>query len=143
MTPEILFRLVNGLAMIGWLILIFMPAFRSDKLITGIIVTLLAMVYTYFVFTEFRPADLRNFSSLPGVTHLFQDQKILLAGWVHYLAFDLMVGLWIKNNARKHHINHWLAAPCLLFTFLLGPMGLLIYLLIRWLKTKKYFSENF
>lgn len=143
MTPDNLFRLANGLAMIGWLLLIGLPMFRSDKLIIGIIVTLLAMVYTYFVFTEFRPANLRNFSSLPGVAELFQNRNMLLAGWVHYLAFDLMVGLWMRHNAKKYHISHWLAAPCLLFTFLLGPMGLLIYLLIRLLKTKKYFSENF
>lgn len=143
MTPEIIFKLANGLAMIGWIILIVLPRFRSDKLIIGIIVTLLAIVYSYLVFDAFRPNDLRSFGSLQGVSALFQNQKILLAGWIHYLAFDLMVGCWIRNNALKLNIHHLYLVPCLLFTFLLGPMGLLLYLLIRSFVSKKYFSANF
>jgi hypothetical protein len=143
MTPETFFKLANGLAMIGWIILIFLPRYRSDKLILGIFITLLSIVYTYLVFTEFTFADLKGFGSLHGVMTLFQNPGVLLAGWVHYLAFDLMVGLWIKNNAIKHRINHWYIVPCLFFTFLLGPVGLLLYLVIRIFVTRKYFSENF
>ncbi|HTE28905.1 MAG TPA: ABA4-like family protein [Chryseolinea sp.] len=143
MTPDIIFKLSNGLAMIGWIILILLPRYRSDKLVIGIFVTLLAIVYAYLVFDEFKPRDLEGFGSLQGVSVLFQRPKILLAGWVHYLAFDLMVGLWTKNNGFKQGVNHWYLAPCLVFTFLLGPLGLLFYLIIRIFVSKKYFSKNF
>jgi hypothetical protein len=143
MTPETIFKLANGLAVIGWILLIVLPRYRSDRWIIGIMVTLLAIAYTYLVFDTFRPGDLKSFRSLQGVMVLFQQPKIVLAGWIHYLAFDLMVGCWIKNNARKLHINHWYIVPCLLLTFLLGPLGLLLYLVIRTLVRKKYFTENF
>jgi Mn2+/Fe2+ NRAMP family transporter len=143
MTPETIFKLANGLAVIGWILLIVLPRYRSDRWIIGIMVTLLAIAYTYLVFDSFRPDDLKSFRSLQGVMVLFQQPKVVLAGWIHYLAFDLMVGCWIKNNARKLQINHWYIVPCLLLTFLLGPLGLLLYLVIRTLVRKKYFTENF
>jgi hypothetical protein len=143
MTPENFFKLANGFALIGWIILIILPRYRSDKLILGVFITILSMAYLYLVATEFKPADFKSFGSLEGVMSLFQSPTVLLAGWIHYLAFDLMVGLWIKNNAIKHRINHWLIAPCLFLTFMLGPVGLLLYLVIRILVNKQYFSENF
>jgi hypothetical protein len=54
-----------------------------------------------------------------------------------------MVGLWMKNKALKLGINHWYLMPCLVLTFLLGPLGLLFYLVIRIFVSKKYFSGNF
>ena len=143
MTPEITFKLANWLAVAGWILLIVLPRYRSDKWIIGIIVALLAIAYTWLVFDTFRPDDLKSFRSLHGVMNLFQHPKVLLAGWIHYLAFDLMTGCWIKNNARKLNINHWYIIPCLFFTFLLGPLGLLLYLIIRTFVRKKYFTENF
>ncbi|HYJ37307.1 MAG TPA: abscisic acid-deficient protein Aba4 family protein, partial [Chitinophagaceae bacterium] len=80
---------------------------------------------------------------LPGVMELFTQPGIVVAGWVHYLAFDLMIGIFIRRNAIKHRINHWLIVPSLLFTFMLGPIGLLLYLIIRTITTKQYFAENF
>ena len=74
---------------------------------------------------------------------LFTNKVAVTSAWVHFLAFDLMVGIWIKKNAMKHGISHWLLIPCFFFTFMIGPMGLLIYLLIRWIKTKQYFAANY
>jgi hypothetical protein len=74
---------------------------------------------------------------------LFQNKTLVTAGWVHYLAFDLMTGIWIKRNSLKFGIPHVFIIPCLLFTFMLGPVGLLLYLLIRVVKTKQYFSSSF
>ena len=56
---------------------------------------------------------------------------LLLAGWVHYLAFDLFVGSWEVEDARARGVSHWLVLPCLLCTFLAGPAGLGLYLLVR------------
>ena len=145
MTPETIFQLSSTLALIGWLVLIVIsPLWLSvDKFLIGVIITLLTMVYAWIIFSAFSPGDIKKFGSLDGVMSLFQNKTLLTAGWVHYLAFDLMTGIWIKRNANIHNINHWLIIPALLFTFMLGPAGLLLYLLTRWIKTKQYFADNF
>jgi Domain of unknown function (DUF4281) len=144
MTPDTVFQLCNSIAMIGWVILIVLPMwYASDKFIIGIIITLFAIIYTYYIVTNISAIDMKSFGSLKGVTALFTNPLAVLIGWVHYLAFDLMVGIWIKNNSLKYGISHWLIIPCLLLTFMFGPIGLLLYLLIRFAKTRNYFSANY
>ena len=63
-------------------------------------------------------------------------------GWIHYLAFDLMVGWFIVNDAQKHEINRFLTIPCLLLSFMLGPTGLLLYLILRLMLRKQYFLDQ-
>jgi heme A synthase len=145
MTPDSIFQICSTIAIIGWLILIIASPFilEVDKFLVGVIITLLAIVYAWLIASSFNPGDMKSFGSLDGVMTLFQNKTLLTAGWVHYLAFDLMVGTWIKRNSLKYGINHWLIIPCLLFTFMLGPVGLLVYLLIRFIKTRNYFSANY
>ncbi|MDB5247121.1 MAG: hypothetical protein JWQ40_1515 [Segetibacter sp.] len=144
MSPEAIFKILNLIAVTGWLFLIASNwVNRLQKYIPAVIITLLAMVYTYLIFSNFQPAELDGFSTLAGVKQLFSNDRVLLAGWVHYLAFDLLTGCFIVNNARKNNINFWLILPCLFLTFMLGPVGLLLYFLLRWMITKNYFSQNF
>ncbi len=145
MTPDSIFQICSTIAMIGWLVLIVVSPFilEIDKFLTGTIITLLSLVYAWLIASSFNPGDMKSFGSLDGVMTLFQNKTLLTAGWVHYLAFDLMVGTWIKRNSVKYGISHWLIIPCLLFTFMLGPVGLLVYLLIRFIKTRNYFSANY
>lgn len=144
MTPDTMFRLCNTIAMIGWLILIVLPVWHSsDKFVTGVIVTLFAVIYTYYIVTNIQAIDMKSFGSLKGVTALFTNPLAVLIGWVHYLAFDLMVGLFIKKNSLKYGISHWIVIPCMLLTFMFGPIGLLLYLLIRFVKTRSYFADNY
>ena len=63
---------------------------------------------------------------------LFDNPWALLAGWTHYLAFDLFIGGWEVRDAQRRGIPHLLIVPALVLTFLLGPAGLLLYLAIRW-----------
>jgi cytochrome bd-type quinol oxidase subunit 2 len=58
-------------------------------------------------------------------------------GWIHYLAFDLFVGTWIARNADQHNIARWLQVPILFLTLMAGPIGLLLYLLLRQITGKK------
>ena len=145
MSSETIFQLCSTLALISWIVLIVLSPFwlRVDKFLIAVPITLLAMVYAWIIFSGFGAGDVKKFGSLDGVMSLFQNKLLLTAGWVHYLAFDLMTGIWIKRNANIHNINYWLIIPVLLFTFMLGPVGLLLYLLIRWIKTKRYFADNF
>ena len=62
---------------------------------------------------------------------LFTSPEIALAGWVHYLAFDLFVGAWEVRTARREAIPHLLVLPCLVLTFLFGPVGFLLFLGLR------------
>lgn len=145
MAPDTVFQLCSTIALIGWLILIIASPFvlELDKFLIGVIITLLAIVYAWLILSSFKPADTKSFGTLDGVMSLFQNKTVVTAGWVHYLAFDLMVGIWIKRNSAKYNINHWLIIPCLFLTFMLGPVGLLLYLVIRFVKTRNYFSASF
>lgn len=144
MTPSQLFQIVSTLVLPGWLLLIFFPRWQwTDKIITGIIVTLLAACYIFCVAQAFTPATISSFGTLEGVMQLFTNKIAVLAGWIHYLAFDLMTGLFEIKNAQKNHVNHLVVIPCLFFTFMLGPAGLLLYFLLRVIITKKYFVANY
>ncbi len=130
--------------MVAWLILVLVPAeYKADKILINIIVLALCGVYAWLAFQNFHPFDLKNFGSLNGVATLFQNKYILAAGWIHYLAFDLMAGIFIRRNAVQHGIAYGFVLVCLIFTFLMGPLGLAIYLLIRWIGTKRFFADNF
>ena len=145
MSPDSVFQTCNTIAMVGWIVLLIISPFWSsfDKFLIGIIITLLAIVYTWLIFQVFTPGDFEKFSSLNGVMELFTDKTAVTAGWIHYLAIDLLTGIWIKKNAQKYNIHHLIVLPCLLVTFMLAPIGLLLYLLVRLVKTKQYFAANY
>ena len=82
-----------------------------------------------------------DFGSLQGVGKLFENPYALTAGWIHYLAFDMFVGAWEVNDSQKHGISHFLVIPCLFFTLMFGPIGLILYFIIRWVKTKKLLQD--
>ena len=83
-----------------------------------------------------------GFSSLAGVAALFREPWLLLAGWVHYLAFDMLVGNWEVRDARSRGIPHLLVVPCLVLTFLFGPAGWLLYTGVRSLKNEERRTKN-
>jgi ABA4-like protein len=78
-----------------------------------------------------------GFGSLDQVAILFSNRQALLAGWIHYLAFDLFIGSWEVRDAQRLAIPHLAVIPALVLTFMFGPIGLLLYLLERafWKKT--------
>lgn len=131
MVHEILFTAANLVAGAGWLLLILAP--RWDPVRRGLPVAVsftLALAYTGLVAAGLPGAE-GSFASLTGVAQLMSSPTVLLAGWVHYLAFDLFVGSWIAQDAWALGISRWVSAPLLILTFLLGPAGLALYLLVR------------
>ncbi len=145
MTPDSIFQACSTIALAGWIVLLIASPFWMpfDKFVIGIIITLFTIVYAWLIALSFTTGDFEKFGSLNGVMELFTNRTAVTAGWVHYLAFDLLTGTWIKKNSIKYNISHWLVIPCLFFTFMLGPVGLLLYLLIRTIKAKRYFAENY
>jgi hypothetical protein len=127
MSAEQLFSLCNLVALAGWILLIAAPRNIRALTIAGTVVPgVLSSLYLFLL--AFNAADARGgFSSLAAVAELFSDQWLLLAGWVHYLAFDLFVGTWETRDAVERGVPRWILAPCLLLTFLFGPIGWLAY----------------
>ena len=130
------------LAMVGWLVMIVVPRNRYAKLAGGLVVPLVLSVgYLLLIAQHFRGAE-GGFGSLADVATLFQKQELLLAGWIHYLAFDLFIGGWEIRDSQRRGIPHLVVIPCLVMTFLLGPIGLLFYFAIRTAKTRALALEE-
>lgn len=133
MDAATLFDLANAGAMIGWLMLAFSPLKRA-WLVPGarIVGVLLAVLYSGLLIGAVMGGGMEgDFTSLAGVTALFARPEGVLVGWVHYLAFDLWVGAWAVEDADRRGLRHWAVTPCLVFIFLAGPLGLLMYLAAR------------
>jgi hypothetical protein len=138
MTPDQLFQLANPLALLGWLALLVAPlAPRAAQTVAAAAIPLLlALVYTGLVLAFWWEAP-GGFGSLPEVMALFTHPYIALAGWLHYLAFDLFLGAWEVRTARAEGIAHWAVIPCLILTFLFGPAGLLAFAILRFTLVRK------
>ncbi len=138
MNPELIFSVANNLAVVGWLLLLLFPRRRwSAPLTSGLVIpSLLGIAYTALVLTHWGKTP-GGFSSLAAVSQLFQSPWMLLAGWIHYLAFDLFIGSWEVRDSRQRGISHWFVIPCLLLTFFFGPIGLVAYLGLRFITVPK------
>jgi|SRR5687767_2921074 hypothetical protein len=131
MSPDLLFSITNALAMLAWVLLAAVPGRRwVTDIVTGKVVPMIfAVVYVAIVATMFAGAD-GSFSTLAGVATLFTNRWLLLAGWLHYLAFDLLIGTWEARDARERGVPHLLLVPCLFATLMFGPAGWLLYMAI-------------
>jgi hypothetical protein len=133
MPADQLFSSLNLMTVAAWLPLVFLPRVRwTATLLPVVIPLLLAVIYVVLVAATLGRSE-GGFSSLEGVRALFDNPWTLLAGWTHYLAFDLFIGGWEVRDAQRRGIRHLLIVPALVLTFLFGPAGLLLYLAIRWL----------
>jgi hypothetical protein len=132
MNPDTLFQLSGPLAMAGWLALAASPfAPRLTQLLASLVIpVMLSLGYAALILAHWSGAE-GGFNSLPDVMLLFTNPAVALAGWLHYLAFDLFVGAWEVRTARNATIPHLLVLPCLVLTFLFGPIGLLAFLGLR------------
>jgi hypothetical protein len=123
---ERLFGACNMLVLVPWLALLLLP--RTPLLKHGIrfgVIVLLAAVYASLIFTYFFRVEGGGFNSLAEVRTLFASDPVLLAGWIHYLAFDLFVGFWLAERLDGQQVSRFIQAPILFATFMFGPIGLL------------------
>jgi hypothetical protein len=135
-TLNLFFKASNYIAIACWIFLIFFPTLSiTYHFVILIVVAMLCILYGYLLFIQKNYDDTiypkGNFSTLEGVTNLFKNPKAVLAGWIHYLAFDLMVGLYIKSAATELGITHWLQIPCYILALLFGPLGLLMFFILK------------
>lgn len=132
------FGAVNLLSLIAWIALIALP--RWPALLSAILylgVGLLCLVYAtglIGVVSGLIPnagGGGADFTTIPGIRAIFATDAGVTIGWTHYLAFDLFVGIWIARDADAKGISRFIQAPILLATFMAGPLGLGIWLLLR------------
>lgn len=132
MTIEQLFSISSMLAMIGWIILLASPLIpRAAQIASGMIIPgLLSIIYAALILAFWSRSE-GGFDSLSGVMQLFTFQEAALAGWIHFLAFDLFLGAWEVRTAKREGIPFYLVIPCMALTFMFGPIGFLLFLGLR------------
>ncbi len=130
MTPESLFALTGPPVLLGWAILILGPRrFVVLNAVPSVVIPVaLSAVYAALVLRHFADTG-GGYGSLAEVRMLFGSDWMLLAGWVHYLAFDMMVGAMLAGRMDRAGIGRIVQGPILVVTFLFGPMGVLVALL--------------
>ena len=139
MTWETTFRIVNLWALLCWALLAFAP--RRPLVLTAVLylgVALLCLAYAVMLggivsgrIDPVGPGGGMDFSTLAGVMALFDSKGGATVGWTHYLAFDLFVGLWIARDADAKGFGRWVQLPILFATLMVGPVGLLLWLIVR------------
>jgi hypothetical protein len=132
MTAEHIFSIANTLAVLCWVLLALLPDRRwvTDVVTGKAAPALFAIAYIAIVIAIFPRAD-GSFSTLAGVTQLFANPWLLLAGWLHYLAFDLLIGTWEARDSVQRRVPRWQLVPCLFLTLMFGPAGWLAYAIAR------------
>jgi hypothetical protein len=122
------FSIANSLAALSWVALALAPA-RTWRIIRFAIPGLLAVLYIVYIIPGMQGGG--GFDTLANVMTLFTREEAVLAGWIHYLAFDLFVGTWEAEDALARGVSRLLVVPCLALTFMFGPAGLLTYFAVR------------
>lgn len=129
MSDAQLFQYANTTALLSWIALAIQPR-RVAPVLRFVIPALFAVLYIWALSSAPKNPD-GGFGSLVQVKALFTQDRAVLAGWVHYLAFDFFIGCWEVMDARERGISHLLVVPCLFLTFMFGPVGLLLYFGVR------------
>lgn len=139
MTHDSVYSLINIGIMPFWLLLAFAPRWRFTQLLvhSALLPLLLGTFYLLYlsgsIFGGGGPQG-GGFGSLEALQILFSYKPALITGWAHYLVFDLFVGAWIVRDAQRRRLNHYMIIPILFFTLMAGPVGLLLYMLVRGLR---------
>ena len=125
----------NWIAMAFWLVMIlarFIKPMRgwADPLCGYIVPALFALTYLIMLAMKLGGAQ-GDMGTLQGVQTLFAQPNMLLVAWVHYLAFDMFVGGWISRTGDAEGVSPWLLTPILLLTLFFGPVGFLLFVLLR------------
>lgn len=142
MTPTEVFSLANILAFMMWIPMIVFPKWKVTHFLIDfkVIPIFLAILYVFYIVQSILNGPAMDFGSLQAVMHMFTIEEAVLAGWLHYLVFDMLVGMWMLDQNKTLKIHQAIMAPCLLATFMMGPVGFLIFMGIRKIASRKQIS---
>ena len=142
-TPENIYLLANWGVIPFWLLLIFAPHHGFTNFINQSIIVplLLATSYSYLSYNLYLEGNIFDsfelYSGLDGLYSMFANETLLLVFWLHFLAISLFTGTWIVRDSRKYLIPKIIIIPSLVLTYFSGPVGLVIYWLVRIFFAKK------
>ena len=125
----------NYVVLPAWLLLLLFPRQRFTHQIVIATTALMSLLYVLLFLgltRDDRPhISMSDMGSFEGVHKLLSDKRNVLVAWVHYLAFDVLIGKYIVDNNTSYGLSQFIIAPCLVLCLLLGPTGLLLYLVLR------------
>ena len=136
MKVDLAFTILNSSVLVPWLLMVVAPKWKFTQQMIALKwpVLLYALVYAgllgIIVMTTTNSS--MDFMSLQAIKTAFGQDQVMLLGWVHYLAFDLFVGIWELQDSQVRGVPHYMMLPCLIFTLMYGPIGLLLYCIIRY-----------
>ena len=127
-----MFLMANTAVLACWIALMLLPRGRLLKQGIGVVtVGGLCGLYALLIYVYFFRVEGGGFGTLGAVQRLFQSPAVALAGWVHYVAFDLLVGSWIADRSDAIGLSRWMQVPILITTFMFGPIGLLVFVFME------------
>ena len=137
MESGLLFDICRYIVLASWALIILAPRWQwTRRLIFSVWMPgFFALCYLYASYSALPFPEGTSLSSLQGVLDWFREPWVMLAGWLHFYAFDLFIGAWQVRDSERYGISHYWIIPCLLLTLYLGPLGLLLYFIIRYAKT--------
>ena len=136
MSYETAYMAINLGVLPAWLLLFFAPNLGLTKklvhsgLYPALYSTLYAVLLARAMFFGVA-ADGDGMATVAGISAFFSHPNGVLIGWVHYLVFDLFVGSWIARDGARRGIPHYQLFPSLFFALMFGPVGLLLYMVLR------------
>jgi hypothetical protein len=139
MDPHQAFEIAGIITMPMWLLMIIAPRWRATEWLINYRVAplFLATLYALFIGQALINNGMMDFSSLKSVMQLFTLPNAAIAGWIHYLAFDLLIGMWMIEQNRTLQFPHLVMVPCLILTFIFGPVGFLLFTIVKTTKTSR------
>ena len=143
-TIEMIYFWLNLGILPFWLVLIFFPQTKICKIFTTSVfpIFILSLIYCYLVYLIFQygydfSINLRLYFGLNELSDLFSDNSFLILFWTHFLAINLFCGGWIVNDNQKFGVPKIVMFFPLVLTYLIGPLGVFIYWIIRIFYAKK------
>ena len=137
LSPDDIYLILNLGVLPFWALIIFVPFLKiTDTLVHSVLAPIvLGVTYAWLLATVMGGGitmpEGAGFNSLDALMKTFSVKEAVVAGWAHYIVFDLFVGAWIARDAQRIGLNQFVVAPALILTLLVGPIGLLTYLLTR------------
>ncbi len=134
---ELIFAFCMGFALFGWAALAVAPL-KRDYCIAFARGVALVLAVAYIAQLSFNLIEVPggSFWNISGIAALFSAPENAMLGWTHYLAFDLFIGSWEAEDAVASGVPHWALILCLFGTLMVGPIGLLVYFIIRTLSRR-------
>ena len=137
-TIEILYFWVNLGVLPFWLILIFFPQSNLSKYcVTSVFpIILLGGTYIFVLYKSYLNSydfvsNFELYLSISNLSILFSNELFLMLFWIHFISINLFVGGWIVRDSQKFSINKILVGIPLIVTYLIGPLGIFFYWIIR------------